>query len=189
MWLEARPELGDALRQGDLLLDVTFPNLRLPLPRFFVGQQELTTVPATNSAGIVVSSCCDNRDDDYAAIAPIGSMRTTLREDQIAALLNPEPVWRDGALHDFDVEHFKLDDLGDQLPAIPNRYLVAELNRTGAFYGRCVSLREKRVARMKVEARRLLRIKLGVLWSRVEDEDLTLLTAMGLPPGPMPPPQ
>lgn len=189
MWLEARPELGDALRQGDLLLDVTFPNLKLPLPRYDLGQQGHTTTPTTIGAGVVVSNCCDNRADDYAAVAPVGRMRRALKDHQIAALLNPEPVWRDGAVHDFDVEHFKLDAFQDALPAPQNHYLVVNLNRTATFYGSCLDFRERRIARMTIDARRLLRIKLGVLWSRVEDEDLAALTAMGLPPGLTPPPR
>jgi hypothetical protein len=188
VWLADAPAPDDPLRQGDLVLDVVFPTLKLPLPFYKVQQQQQhqTTTPAVESAGLVVSQCCDNTGNDYAAIAPVSIMRgSTLKDHQLVALLADEPTWNSDKLIDYDVEHFKLDDL-DGFAAPDGKYHVANLNRAASFYGNCQELVDRRRARMTVLARRLLRIKLGYLWGRVEDTDLAWLRAAGVPPGPTP---
>ncbi len=183
MWSDALPDDDDPLRQGDLLLDITMPDLRLPLPLFAVGQQEATTAPAEKSHAIVISQCCDNVENDYVAVAPIGRLGG-LKEHHLHALLNPEPTWDGASLSEYVLEHFRveliegiLDDPGE------GRFLVAKLHRSVSFHGDCSSLIEHRRARMTVEARRLLRIKLGLLWSRPEEGDVDELNRLGIPLG------
>lgn len=183
MWLEPLPNDDDPLRQGDLLVEITLPKLRLPIPRYPFGQLEATTVAASEFNVIVVSQCCDNARNDYVAVAPIGRLGQ-LPDHHLRALLNPEPVWKGTSLSEYVLEHFHIEPIAGLLenPGA-DRYLVAKLYRAASFYGDCRSLLEKRRARMTVEARRLLRIKLGLLWSRPEGGDVEALERRGLPPG------
>jgi len=183
VWSEKLPADDDPLRQGDLLVGITVPDLRLPVPFFAIGQQTATTTPAKVSNAIVISQCCDNEKNDYVVVAPVGRLGN-LKKHQLRALLNPEPVW-DGdslteyALEDFHVESREglLDDPGE------DRYLVAKLHRSATFHGDCSVLIQNRRARMTVVARRLLRIKLGLLGGRPEAGDVEELERLGIPPG------
>lgn len=183
MWSADNISTKDPLRQGDLIFDVVFPALKLPLPLFPVNQKEQTATPARKQPGIVVSQCCDNETGDYAAIAPI-VLRGGLKDHQLQALLNEEPIWDGARMSAYDVEHFRLHPLASKLddPGA-GKHWVVNLNRAACFYGDCADLRVHRRARMSVEGRRLLRIKLGLLWSRVEAEDAAELEAKGIPPG------
>lgn len=183
MWSDTLPHAEDPLRQGDLLVDITLPNLRPPIPQFPLGHQEATTVPASRSHVIVVSQCCDNEKNDYVAVAPIGPLGG-LKEHHIRALLNPEPIWKGTSLSGYVLEHFVIvPKAGVLTDPGTGRYLVANLHRSATFHGDCSSLLPQRRARMTVEARRLLRIKLGLLWSRPEAGDVEELVRLGLPPG------
>ncbi len=107
MWSDTLPDADDPLRQGDLLVDITLPNLRPPIPQFPLGHQEATTVPASTSHVIVISQCCDNEANDYVAVAPIGLLGG-LKEHHVRALLNPEPVWKGASLSEYVLEHFRI---------------------------------------------------------------------------------
>jgi hypothetical protein len=183
VWLREVPDEDDPLRQGDLLLGVTFPSLKLPLPLFTVGKNDQTATPASSANLIVVSQCCDNVKGDYAAVAPVGPLGG-LKEYQREALLNPEPVLDGEVLSNYNLDYFCLEHHVDCLedPG-PNRYLVVNLRRIASFYGDCTHLRSRRASRMSTAARRLLRIKLGLLWARAEDDDVAILAEQGLPPG------
>ena len=183
MWSDILPDDDDPLRQGDLLVDITLPDLKLPIPSFEFRGQSATTTPASESKVIVVSQCCDNANNDYVAVAPIGQL-SNLKEHHVRALLNPEPTWDGASLSEYALEHFRLQPV-DGLLDDPGggRYLVAKLHRVASFHGDCSSLIEKRKARMTIEARRLLRIKLGLLWSRPEEGDVEELQLRGIPIG------
>ncbi len=183
MWSVSLPDDDDPLRQGDLLVGVTLPKLRPPIPFFSVYQQEVTTVPASTSNAIVISQCCDNVQNDYVAVAPIGLLGN-LRDHHIQALLNPEPVWKGTSFSEYVLEHFRIEPISGILddPG-SSRYLVAKLHHSATFSGDCTPLLGSRRARMNVEARRLLRIKLGLLWSRAEAGDIEELKQLDLPPG------
>lgn len=183
MWSDTLPHAEDPLRQGDLLVDITLPNLRPPIPQFSLRHQEATTVPASRFDVIVVSQCCDNVKNDYVAVAPIGPLGG-LKDHHVRALLSPEPVWKGISLSEYVLEHFVIAPIAGVLtdPGT-GRYLVAKLHRSATFHGDCSSLLGQRRARMTVKARRLLRIKLGLLWSRPEPGDVEELTRIGLPPG------
>lgn len=183
MWSDILPDDDDPLRQGDLLIDVTVPDLRLPIPWFAIGSQNATATPALQSDAIVISQCCDNMENDYVAVAPIGRLGG-LKEHHAQALLNPEPKWDGISLSEYVLEHFRVEPIAGLLDDPGNgRYLVAKLHRAASFHGDCGSLIENRRARMTVEARRLLRIKLGLLWSRPEEGDVEELKQRGIAVG------
>ena len=183
MWSDSLPDEDDPLRQGDLLVGVTLPKLRPPIPQFSLYRQEATTVPASTSDAIVISQCCDNDQNDYVAVAPIGRLGN-LKEHHVRALLNPEPVWKGTSLAEYVLEHFHIEPLTGTLDDPGRgRHLVAKLHQSATFSGDCTPLLKNRRARMNVEARRLLRIKLGLLWSRPEEGDVEELRQLGLPPG------
>ena len=184
MWLDSLPDDNDPLRQGDLLINITLPKLEPHIPLLYVQQQRLTTVPAMTSNVIVISQCCDNYESRYAVVARVGYLGN-LQDRYVQALKNPEPLWDRTALSGYTPREFLiepipgiLDDPGE------NRYLVAKLHQSATFSGDCTPLLKTRRARMTAEARRLLRIKLGVLWGRVEEDDVDELKRRGLPLGP-----
>lgn len=183
MWLASMPDDDDPLRQGDLLVDVVVPHPRVPTPFFSVHQEGGTTVPAVRCNVIVVSQCCDNVTQDYAAVAPIRAMGG-LDGNRLAALLATEPTWTDGAMYNFVPATFQLEPDGVVLPDNrPKRYWVAHLDRSVALHGECGRLIAHRRLRMDVERRRDLRNKLGLLWSRPEEGDAEELRKRGLPVG------
>ena len=183
MWLETRPDPEDPLRQGDFLSNVSLPSLKLPIPFYRVGQQEQMAAPAVVVDALVVSQCCDNTQHDYAAVVPVKRLGN-LKPHQVEALLNPEPVSDGTTLTGYSLDYFHVEPLVDVI-ADPGdgKFLVAHLRRIAAFEGDCRPLLEHRVARMTVPARRLLRIKLGLFWSRAEEDDVVELRSNGLPPG------
>ena len=189
MWLETLPDSTDPLRQGDYLIGVQLPTMKLPLPFYKLGGQDQMAAPATITDVIVVSQCCDNTQNDHAAVVPVRPLGG-LQEHQVDALLASEPVDLGDTLGGYSLDYFNLEPLDGRIPAQPSgRYLVAVLHRVSTFQGDCAPLLERRVARMTVESRRLLRIKLGLLWSRAEAEDVAHLQEQGLPAGltPRPP--
>ena len=183
MWSDSLPDDDDPLRQGDLLVRVTLPKLRPPIPKVPVYQQTVTTVPALTTNAIVISQCCDNDQNDYVAVAPVGRLGN-LKEHQVRALLNPEPVWKGTTFSEYVLEHFRIEPIQGILDDPGrSRYLVANLHQSATFSGDCTPLLANRRARMNVQARRLLRIKLGLLWGRAEAGDVEELRQLGLPPG------
>ncbi len=184
VWIDEEVPAEDPLRQGDLLVEVVFPDLRLPLSFYeFRRDEPATTLPARQATGLVVSQCCTNVDDDYAAVAPVSRMKGNISDAQRAALLAEEPTQEGHRLTNYDLEHFALTPISGVLDERGGRIWVANLNRAVPFYGECSQLRTLRRARMTVVARRLLRIKLSLFWSRTESEDAAQLEALGLPPG------
>ena len=178
---------GDApLRQGDLLFDVPLPDTRLPLQTQQFANKDASIVGCTAAPALVLSQCCDNVRDDYVVVARV-KLRGGLRGHLLEALRAAEPESVDG-LAQYDLKHFWLRPLDGVLPAnpAPDKEWLAELLRTTTFHGDCSGLRSKRVARMTVVGRRLLRIKLGLRWSRPAQEDLAELAELGLPLGPRP---
>ena len=106
-----------------------FADLKLPLPFYQVGAQSQTAVPAAVKDAIVISQCCDNAANDYAAVVPIGLLGR-LRDHQLQALLSPEPS-RDGeVLTNYSLDYFRLEPIEGVIddPG-PGRYLVANLRR------------------------------------------------------------
>lgn len=178
MW-EVYENNEDPLRQGDLISEVLFPQIKQRLQVVHLEATEGILVPAKRRWGLVVSQCCDSVDGDYVAIAPL---RTSgrLTPEQEAALRNNNPDPSD--LRGYELLQFRLEPL-DMLPALkPTDHHVAVLNRIAIFWGSdCAAFIPLRRARMTVESRRDLRRNLFVLWSRVEDTDHDFLQAAGEP--------
>lgn len=142
---------------------------------------EVAVQPIKRRWGLVVSQCCDNEAGDYVSVAWVAT-RGGMSEDQASALANSDPRAADLG---YTFGAFQLDPVPGVLePKKPESPYVAELERSIPFWGPVsVDLRATRRARMTPEARRLLRIKLGLLWGRVEGEDAEHLERIGLPPG------
>lgn len=184
MWEAEHAPADDPLRQGDLLKSVLFPILKVPLETVALEGKSAALVATKYKWGLVVSQCCDNENDDYAAIAQV-QPRTNLTAEQNAAYLAYEPVVDDP--EGYIIEEFRLEPYGDLQP--PNGgQQVALLNRVSVFWGDCSPLRATRIARMKPEGRRWLRLNLSMLWGRAEADDRQHLQQAGVPAGFLPPP-
>jgi hypothetical protein len=71
---------------------------------------------------------------------------------------------------------------GEVVPALQGHERVADLKQIAPLAPKD-GLTDLRVARMRPESKRLLRIKLGAFFSRASDEEAAELDALGLPPG------
>ena len=187
MWEAEIPGEEDPLRQGDLIRDVVFPSMKLPLPSYSVGALQQTSVETRTEFGLVVSHCCDNANGKYAAVAPVRP-RGGLQPHQEEALLRSEPTWEGFQIKSYNIENFWIQPLPGQFEPPEGKHYAAALTRMVTMYGDCSEFQARRIARMTVAGRRLLRINLGLLWSRVEEEDAQALEAAGLPVGLADPP-
>ncbi len=187
MWLSEIPVPDSPLRQGDLLVDVPRPILRLPVKaENFLENQPMTVVPVETGPAIVISQCCTNENSKHVVIASV-RRRGGLQPHERAALLKDEPDIVDGALHNYTLDSFALKAYADVLESLDeDHFWVAELSRMTAFVGDDTSLKDLRRAQMEPEERRLLRIKLAHRWARPEESDAQHLMARGIPPGPTP---
>lgn len=197
MWEANPPPPGDALRQGDLLWRVMLPKLKLPLSAVHVPGAELPKTAPLQAVGvardfIVVSQCCEVENGDTVAVAPALST-PPLNEVLKAALEADEPPLEEAAAPEdgedeprYAFDLFRLLPLAGLIEEGPGRYVVADLGEIISLSGDLHPLRANRRARMKPEARRLLRIKLMYFFGRVEDEDAEYLEELNIPPGPTP---
>ncbi len=184
MWAIGDVPIELPLRQGDLLVDVDFPVLKLPLHPYKPSgsEQDLISSLVKKQTVLVLSQCCDNFSGNYAAVAPV-ALRGGLRPSQLSAVNAQEPRQEGGRLVDYDLDHFRLEPVGDTLLFDERKPWVAHLNRAVSFYGNCEAFRVARRERMTARGRRLLRIKLGLRWARIAEEDIEELDAQGIPYG------
>jgi hypothetical protein len=183
VWSSTAVPTDDPLRQGDLLLNVDLPKLKRPIPAIPLEfkQRANMQLPYARQTALVVSSCCANANEEYLAVAPVQPLGG-LTDEQEEALLRMEPPDPDSGVYGgYDIDHFRLDPLVGFLVDPPHAYQAAFLARAIPFWGDCSDLRGHRIARMTVEARRLLRLNLSLLWSRVEQSDAEELRSKGLP--------
>jgi hypothetical protein len=185
------PDADDSLRQGDLLINVPFPALPVPLQTTAaVARREediQAIVNVRHRTALVVSHCCSSN-DEYVALAPVTPKR--INPLQEAALLAEEPPQGAGLdISGYDVAHFRLLSLENVLDDIDPGFHVADLTRILSFSGGCANLIALRRGRLTPLGRRLLRIKLALFWGRAEQGDAEALEAQGVPPGltPYPP--
>lgn len=185
MWSNETPVPDSSLRQGDLLVDVPRPILRLPVKvADFLENQPMTVVQVETGPALVISHCCTNENSKHVAVASV-RRRGGLRPHERTGLLKDEPDIVDGALHNYTLDSFALKAYSDVLESLDeDHFWVAELSRMTSFVGDDASLRKLRRAHMEPEERRLLRIKLAYRWARAEEGDAQHLMARGIPPGP-----
>jgi len=187
MWQAAPVAEDDQLRQGDLLVDIVFPSLKLPILVTGIPPSPDDRMIATYTikTALVVSQCCANA-DDYVALAPVRP-EGNLSPQQEAALLAAEPPTvaeiEAGEANGYTMDSFRLEPVAGVIEDGPGRYQIADLGRVVSCFGACASLRSNRRARMTPEGRRLLRINLGLFWARPEEGDAERLSEAGLPPG------
>ena len=183
MWSPESVPPDDPARQGDLLSQVPFPDAQLPLTISTLrgSANPIRTVAVKLTRGVVVSQCCDNQGNDYAVISYVQQL-SGLNTERTAAIQEAEPT---PSVSGYDLRYFNLVLLEGVLNELKaNRLWAADLQRTVAYYGDCSQFAAARTARMTAQGRRLLRIKLSLLWSRVEQGDLELLQSLGIPPRP-----
>ncbi len=178
MWEADLPSLEDDLRQGDLLSNVSFPQLDRRLEPDAQGRATLLVKSRTV---IVVTQCCTVEQRGIIAVAPVGSTRELNPDDRLyQALMTEEPPpSQEVDSVPYAIDLFRLEPLHNHLPERPNRLRVAELTKILTFTGDSGWLRQARVARLTPRARQLLRLKLALFWSRVEETDAEALERMG----------
>jgi hypothetical protein len=187
LWEPQTPDPASELTQGDLLRDVYFPSVHLPptvvapqgsLP----GEQGILQVSARRFPAIVVLQDCviDKPQVRQILLAPISATRPKDDRERAGLLAELPPVDERDTPYTYDL--FRCEPFGEHLVEEGGVYRVADLKQITPFGGRD-ELRALRVGRMTVQAKRLLRIKLGAFFGRTSDEDAEALIALGLPPG------
>lgn len=193
MWSSIAPQGSDPLRQGDLIADVVFPRVGLPLATFEFEKRERALVNARTTHGIVVSQCCDNVgqsgqdiDSELISIAPVRRLGNLQPRHRVALqTYEPELDAATGRVgNNYSLDEFALQPIAGVLDD-PGRgdLLVARLREVLPLEGDLTWLRAQRLATMEVEWRRHLRNNLSLLWGRAEEEDAAVLEQRGLPRG------
>jgi hypothetical protein len=175
----------DKLSQGDLLVDVNFPKVRLALDVTRALPKPAAILEVQTRPALVVSQDCiiDKEHVKHIALAPIRPEGGLTPED-IEAIRSPEPPLEGGEeAGGYVYDYFGLDDLVGVFEAPPRGIVVADLKVIQSFEGPREDFVGKRVARMSVDSVRLLRIDLASFWGRPSDEHVAALQALGLPPG------
>jgi hypothetical protein len=178
VWLPA-PDPSEPLRQGDLLLDVPFVAL---VGEPVADDQGLAKVRVRNRPAVVISQCCTIENGDSVEVAQI-SNTAPLRPEQpfFQGLMNTD--WPPVASRSTVSAAFPIGPVDGHLkPKSDGRVLTVDFTRTTNFLGDLAWLQAKRVARMSPEARRLLRLRLALHWSREEPEDGRILRDLGIDP-------
>lgn len=184
MWLDDIPDPSEKLRQGDLIVGSLLPQLKLPMsyarfPGKEPSQENSILLPVFKAREyLVVSQCCTIENYNVAALAPIEATGK-LPDDRIAAHKALEP----GSGVGYVIAAHYVPPVRDHLNYNGPGVMVANFRRIQTFSGDLQSLQDSRVAMMTPEGRRILRIRLGLFWSRPEAEDQKWFDQEGLPSG------
>jgi hypothetical protein len=183
MWLPSPPGEGETLRQGDLLRGLLLPKLSVPLnyargPDDPVMPEHPVVVQQMKPSDfLVVSQCCTIEQSGVVALAPIRST-PPLKPDEKTAYHKDEP---DSGISGYVIAHHRIDGVADLQPK-DGRLQIADLTLIQTYQGKVADFQRARRAAMTPAGRRLLRIRLGLFWARVEQEDLKWFEAQSLPP-------
>jgi hypothetical protein len=174
VWVPYAPDVGENLRQGDLLVGVAFPR---------AGTVELSVDGLRGDvdedvSAVVLEHCCNIQQRHVLTLARVKSQ--SAKGAMMAALQNVEPT--------VGKPYSRYMHLLDAHPALPTKSgkvkVINLLDRVYLLDGgddAFLAHRQRRVARMNVVARAHLRLKLTVHFGRAEEEqDLPALEALGL---------
>jgi hypothetical protein len=181
------PDRERPLSQGDLLRDVYFPNVRLPLTVVTqvgagLGETAVIQLEARIRPALVVTQDCiiDKPQTRQIALAPIVATRP--QDERELTALRAEFPPRNGVEGHYVYDLFMVLPFEDAVPGIAGHERVADLKQVAPIAPKD-DLQDLRVARMRPESKRLLRIKLAAFFGRASDEDVSELAELGLPPG------
>lgn len=174
MWLPNPPAIDEELRQGDLIVGIPFPKTATVklTPKGFGGDVD------DDVTAVVLDHCCNIEQKHVLLLGRVTSRG--VNERMLATLTSVDA--RPG--QPYSRYMHLLEPHAELRPKKDRRSVINMLDRVQLF-GESKDdlswLRERRVARMNVVARGHLRLKLAVLFGRVEEEtDAPELKARGL---------
>jgi hypothetical protein len=177
VWEPNPPDVTDSLRQGDLVADVCFMQVR---SRPEIDGNGRASIKIRVRQGVVITPCCTITQKGVVELAEVqGTRDIDPSEDFYRGMMNtswpPEtgtPIVYDG---------FPLVSIPGVLePKTHQAIRYASFLSTASFEGDISWLRTARLARMTPEARRDLRVRLSLYWGRAEPEDADILAARGV---------
>lgn len=192
MWIDGPLDASGALRQGDLLRELVLPKVQMPFSFVNIAQRNdprpgdklVLDTHGRPRRYLVVSQCCEIEKGASIAVAPIVSTGPLTSERQIPYKAEEPTDPSTG----YVFSGYVIEPLGELFPELTNgRLLIADLTQIQSVIAPTQLLVDQLCARMTVQARRLLRIKLSSFWSRPEADDEAELMQLGLPVGATPP--
>ena len=176
IWARDTPQPEDLLRQGDLILNVPFPVLKVE-PEIDPNHNT-AVVRMIRRPAIVVSQCCTTQNRSVAELAAVvRTGKISADSPMVRGLMQPYPAKSGQVFYD----GMWLEPLGSVVPGerAEGRYHHISFAHRVTFNGDLTWLQIKRAARMTPVGRRDLRMRLGAWYSRVEAEDEKLLKHAG----------